>query len=160
MATTPRRSEGVQSKTCDHFLSAVAKDSYNLCVVCKGQRCSSELRHEHCLDWSPDRWARVQIYQSFLALQMEKKKERKVQPKSSSSFSVFSIPMWICNSSKPDPSGFQKVMSPSIIVLSFHDVIITSTSSKSNATITTRSFSSPVFTILCVIDVRLRCFRA
>ena len=49
-------------------------------------------RCKHCHDWTDERWEKVSAYHEKLAIQHEKKRERKVLSKSSSSsFSGFSF---------------------------------------------------------------------
>ena len=65
------------------------------CNSCSGQQCSNELRCDHCRSWSwsSDEWAKVYAYNGKITSQLKRKKERKVQSISSSSFSLFTSPL-------------------------------------------------------------------
>ena len=40
MVTAPCKCLGKEGKTCNHFLPSITKDSYEMCVICRGQNCS------------------------------------------------------------------------------------------------------------------------
>ena len=123
MATTPKKCHGAQDKTWHCFLPVMDEDSHY--VVCRKQQCSSELRCECRIGWPHDE-ARIQSYRCFLAEQREKKREI-----ATNQIIIFILFKFLCphaNSPRPGPSGLQKDVSPSLVVLSSLNVVIASTS--------------------------------
>ena len=49
------------------------KDSLELCVTCREQNCSVDLRCDQCVLWSADKWSHVQAYSDELQKQHEER---------------------------------------------------------------------------------------
>ena len=60
MATTPCKCRGKKSKICNSFLFSLMRDSHELCVMCRIQNCSVNLRCDFFASWSGDKWSLVQ----------------------------------------------------------------------------------------------------
>ena len=91
------------------------KHSHELCIVCTGQQCIKEVRCGHFRSWLSEDLVKLQAYNK-LAIQCERRRERRVQSKfSSSSFSGFMSPLTAPFDSPPSgefplqsgPSGYK-----------------------------------------------------
>ena len=76
MATTPCKCKGKEGKMCNHCAPSLAKDSQVICVACRGQNCSVDLRFDYAF-WSMDKWSCIQAY--IDDLECERKIERKLK---------------------------------------------------------------------------------
>ena len=55
MVTTPCKCKGKEGEMCYRFLPSLAKDTHELCVTCRSQNCSLDLRCNHWASWSFDK---------------------------------------------------------------------------------------------------------
>ena len=78
----PRQCSGISGKMCNHFVLFIDNDSHEICSSCSGKTCTKE----HCAGTSEEKWEKVRAYLDELAIQSEKKRERKACFKSCSSF--------------------------------------------------------------------------
>ena len=65
-------------KACHLFLPSCGKYFHELCVTCREQQFSNDVRCDHCKSWSLEEWARVQTYKDRVASEREGRRERKV----------------------------------------------------------------------------------
>ena len=61
------------------FLLAEDKDSHTLCISCRGKSSSADDHWSDCHDWTDKKWEKVSAYHEKLAIQQEKKRERKAE---------------------------------------------------------------------------------
>ena len=59
----------------------------NYVFLAEDSNLAVKLRYDHCRSWSSEEWVQVQAHNDKLAMQHERKEERSIQGKSSSSFS-------------------------------------------------------------------------
>ena len=87
MVSSPSQCPGLAGKVCNHFLHTM-KNPHSLCSSCRGKEYIVDGRGSDCHDWTDGLWTKVSAYRAKLAIQWEKKEERKAKS-SSPSFSCF-----------------------------------------------------------------------
>ena len=90
MVSPPRKCSGLEGKVCGRFLPAENHDPLRLCVSCRGKSCTVDDHCAECAEWSEKHCSDVAAYTVKLSVQREKKRERKANFSSSSSYSSFS----------------------------------------------------------------------
>ena len=157
---TMSRCRGNEGRTCHCFLPSHDKVSYELCVVCRGQHCSSDVECDHFRSLSSEEWTRVQTYNDKLVAQCKRKKERRAHSDPPLLFfgysEFFTSFRWF--SPHPGRSGYRPY-EMSILMLAFspvptyfdsHNVVIMTTLSSSCTDVfTTMPITSPCSLLCC-----------
>ena len=114
-------------------------------MYCGDQQCNFDLCCNHCQDWSPNHWARIQIY-TFLAEQREKKKRKEgsLLVIILIFFRFLVLILKVDYLLEPGPSGLQWIGPPTYYFQLSHDIIVTSISATA---ITMQLFTSQLLAI-------------